>query len=123
MSQVEKKTRLYTYDDQARLNYALLQINPDWEETKTLSSHDHQKVGKTSNGFKVTLLSGKEACQQDCGHAVQKSTYIWHGYSPGSMNKQTAKAETAKLWFLREDWEAYNGTATGEHWLKVVSNL
>ena len=123
MSRLEKKSTYYVYDDQARLNFGLLQMNPDWGKSKALNIRDHHKVGTTSNGFKVTVLSGKEACRQDCSQAVQRSVYIWHGYSPGSKERQTANAEKARLWFLKKDWETYNGTATGENWLKVISNL
>ena len=110
------------YDDQVRLNFALLAMDPDWGHTRRLNIRDHKKVATTPSGFKVTVVPNKLACRQDCNSKLKSSYYIWHGYGTRKA-KKAAKAKTAGLWFLRDDWESLNCTATGEQWLRALSDF
>ena len=109
------------YDDQVRLNFALLAMDPDWGHTRHLNIHDHKKVATTPSGLKVTILSSKLVCRHDCSTELNSSShYIWHAHGSGKDGK-IHKEDKAGLWFLRDDWESLNSTATGEQWLRAIS--
>ena len=125
MSKDEPTKRQYMYDDQAKLNFALLAMHPDWGETRRLDIRRHEKIATTQSGFKVTILSAKHACRKDCSIKPKSSYYIWHGHSPpGSAAKKAKNENRAGLWFLRDDWESHSSTAlTGEQWLRSISEF
>ena len=112
MSKVEPK-KSFASNDQARLNFALLAMDPDWGHTRQLNIHDHKKVAVTPSGFKATILPSKLACRHECSTKPKSSYYIWHGHVSG-IEKKVDEENTAGLWFLRDDWESLNCTATGE---------
>ena len=111
------------YDDQMRLNFALFAMDPDWGHTGHLNIHDHKKVATTPSGLKVTILPNKVACRHDCSTKLNSSSYyIWHrNVGRKDITNKIDKQDT-RLWFLKDEWESLNSTATGEQWLRAISN-
>ena len=112
----------HKFDDQVRLNFALLAMDPDWGHTRHLKIHDHKKVATTPSGLKVTILPNSIGCRLDCNTKLKSSYYIWHGRARGKEMKLDNES-TAGLWFLKDDWESLNSTATGEQWLTAISDF
>ena len=110
------------YDDQARLNYALLTLNPVWKERRRESTQDKLKRATTASGFTVTLLLNSIVCRVKCEKELQSKYYLWHQHT-GNQDNMSKKARRADLWFLRRNWESITTTATGEQWLREISNL
>ena len=118
----EKMKERISYDDQVRLNYALLMLNPVWEKRTREKTQDKLKRATTASGFTVTLLLNSIVCRVKCEKELQSKYYLWHQHA-GSKDSKSKKADKADLWFLRRNWESITTTATREQWLKEISKL
>ena len=116
------KRRAFLYDDQIRLNYGLLMLSPAWRGDGRET--DDTKTAVTPDGFKVTLLSNKLVCRAGaCKAELLSSYYVWHPSAKKNQVDKVKAAEKVKVWFLGKDWETHNSTATGELWLREISDL
>ena len=111
-----------SYNDQARLNNALLKLDVQWGKSryKDIITEDWQ--GTTSNGLNVTVLSARKMCRQTCNRRFKEGYYVWHKGGSGTGGKMRY-AEQGGVWFLRKDWEDASGqsTVTGMDWLRYIS--
>ena len=108
-------------DDQVLLNYALLAMHPVWREISSRHAHDKLKVGTTPSGFTVTLFPEDIICRNHCSEKLLSQYYIWHRRSHKDI---ASKSSNTTLWFLKVDWAYHNtSNATGEQWLKEISDL
>ena len=115
-----------TYDDQLRLNYALKQMNPVWEDSngKTgIGLNKKATLKARASGFTVILLPAEIICRAQCQERLQSQYYIWHKLTRKNIHSKTANTGQARLWYLRKDWEAFtNSSASEEQWLKEISD-
>ena len=118
--------RMFVFDDQLRLNYALQVMDPIWEHLsrEKTATHDILRRATTASGFTVTLLSEDVVCRNNCSEELRSQYYVWHTntHEKASGNK-TLNFKRAQLWFLQTDWENCDSSALGEEWLKEISNL
>ena len=112
------------YDDQVRLNYALEQMNPVWEDasgrTGTGLNKKETLIGHAS-GFTVTLLPAEIICRAQCNEKLQSQYYMWHKVIRKNIHSKTTKTGQARLWYLRKDWKMFNSSASGVQWLTEIS--
>ena len=109
-------------NDQAKLNYAISALHPDWGNTTSKSIMRDKWTATTPSGFNVTVLPARYVCRQDCSKKHTSEYYVWHKGGRSSDGKMTT-AQRGNLWFLRKDWETRttNSSATGEEWLREIS--
>lgn len=109
-------------NDQARLNFAIASLQPDWGSTESKSIMMDEWIGTTETGFKVTVLPAKYICRQLCSGKHRSEYYVWHKGGQNSDGKMKY-AQKGRLWFLSSDWQARtdNSSATGEEWLKEIT--
>lgn len=126
MSSMSTERKL-AYDDQMRLNYALKQMNPVWEDasgrTGTTLDKKSTLTAHTASGFTVTLLPVENICRRQCNEKLQSQYYVWHKLIRKNISSKTTNTGKAKLWHLRKDWETtFNSSATGVQWLREISD-
>ena len=110
-------------NDQAKLNYAISALHPDWgNNTKSKSIMRDEWIAITPSGFNVTVLPAKYICRQGCNKKHRSEYYVWHKGGPSSDGKMKS-AQRGNLWFLRKDWEerTSNSSVIGEEWLKEIT--
>ena len=109
-------------NDQARLNYAISALQPDWGEMNSKSILTDEWVAITPSGFKVTVLPARYICRQGCSRKRKSEYYVWHKGGDNSDGKINV-AQRGRLWFLRKDWEAraVNSSTSGVEWLKEIT--
>jgi hypothetical protein len=109
-------------NDQAKLNYAISALHPNWGNTTSKSIMRDEWTATTSSGFKVTVLPAKYICRQACSRKHRSEYYVWHKGGKSSDGKMST-AQRGNLWFLRKDWEARtsNSSIIGEEWLKEIT--
>ena len=109
-------------NDQARLNYALSALQPDWGDTQSKNILKDEWVATMASGFKVTILPARYICRQGCSRKHQSEYYVWHKGGQNSEGKMNV-AQRGKLWFLRRDWEVRtaNSSSSGDEWLKEIT--
>ena len=124
MSSVSTERRL-AYDDQMRLNYALKQMNPVWEDASGGTGAGLDKkltlTARAASGFTLTLLSAEIICRAQCNKKLQSQYYVWHKLTRKNIQSKTSNAGQARLWYLRKDWKIFNSSHTGVQWLKGIS--
>ena len=109
-------------NDQARLNYAISALQPDWGNTESKSILKDEWKATTGAGFNVTVLPAKYICRQGCSRKYRSQYYVWHKGGLKSDGKMRY-AQQGRLWFLRKDWEnrTTNSSAIGEEWLREIT--
>ena len=109
-------------NDQAKLNYAISALHPDWGNTTSKSIMRNEWTATTPSGFNVTVLPAKYICRQACSKKHRSEYYVWHKGGKSSDGK-ISTAQQVNLWFLRKDWEARtnNSSITGKEWLKEIT--
>lgn len=109
-------------NDQARLNFALSVLQPDWGETVSKNILTDAWMATTPCGFKVTVLPARSICRQDCNKKHRSEYYVWHKGGQSSEGKMRY-AERGRLWYLRRDWEERTNvsSATGTDWLREIT--
>lgn len=114
------------YDDQVRLNYALKQMSPIWEDSSGRTGTSLNKratLTAYASGFTVTLLPAEIICRAQCKEKLQSQYYVWHKLTSKNIHSKTANTGQARLWFLRKDWETFNNSGSnGVQWLKEISD-
>ncbi len=112
-----------SYNDQARLNNALLQLGIRWDDNHHGNIQTTDWQGATDTGFNVTVLSALRVCRHTCnGKAHKKEYYVWHKGGSGKAGKMNY-ARQGGLWYLKKDWETVtnHSTLTGIDWLRAIS--
>lgn len=111
-----------SYNDQARLNNALLKLGVKWGESRLQDYMTTDWKGTTDVGLRVTILSGLKVCRQSCSKANIDKYYIWHKGGSGKDGKRK-NALRGGLWYLKSDWETLteDSTLTGIDWLRAIS--
>jgi hypothetical protein len=127
MSSVSTERKSVAYDDQVRLNYALKQMNPVWEDASGRTGNALNKkstlTAHTASRFTVTLLPAEIICRGQCNEKLQSQYYVWHKLTRKNISSKTTDSGKAKLWHLRKDWETtLNSSASGVQWLKEISD-
>ena len=109
-------------NDQARLNYALSALQPNWGNNEAKSIITDEWVATTPTGFKVIVLPARYVCRQGCSRKHRSEYYVWHKGGQNSDGKMRY-AQRGRLWFLRKDWESRtsNSSATGQEWLEEIT--
>ena len=109
-------------NDQARINFGLATLQPDWGNTDSKSIMKDEWVATTTTGFNVTVLPAKYICRQLCSGKHRSEYYVWHKGGVNSDGKMKT-AQRGRLWFLRHDWEnrTTDSSATGEEWLREIT--
>ena len=107
------KSKLDSFDDQVRLNFALKKCGIRWQNTSyTISSSpiSGQCFLPPYKGLKVTILPYSDICRQ-CKE--NQEYFVAH---PLSKKKGTAKVTIAigtDWWSLRKDWRKFSLTGDG----------
>ncbi len=111
-----------SYNDQARLNNALLKLDVKWGERQNLDYATTDWRGTTAIGLTVTILSGQVVCRQSCSKANIDKYYVWHKGGSGKEGKKKY-ALRGGLWYLSSDWETLTekSTLVGVDWLRSIS--
>ena len=124
ISSISKERKL-AYDDQMRLNYALKQMNPVWEDASGRTGtglNKKETLTAHASGFTVTLLPAEIICRAQCNETLQSQYYVWHKLTRKNIQSKMTNTGQARLWYLRKDWETFNSSVSGVEWLKEISD-
>ena len=115
----------FVRDDQILFNNALKALSISWTNSSSTGSQSIEAwVGHTPVGLKVTLLPQGVACRGvHCVEEMKERVYIWHhGGNKHRIGKMSEKAGQDGVWFLRQDWESFEGsTVYGIEWLSKIA--
>lgn len=112
-----------SYNDQARLNNALLKLGVKWGKSYKQDFITTDWNGTTDIEFNVTILSGLKMCRHLCSKTHINKYYVWHKGGSGTDGKRKY-ASQGGLWYLKNDWEELTKSSDlkGIHWLRLITN-
>lgn len=112
------------YDDQIRVNTGINKMNLQFNKTGLYEKKNW--VGRSSDGFTVTILPFNVICRWKCDQSERESYYVWHlRHNLKAKGLAMQEIETLKsdlVWYLSDDWKqvAENSTAMGLDWLREM---